>query len=158
MTKAKAIEEAIKSLADANGGRVTPAMVVDAARNPASVLHDQFDWNDASAAEKNRLDTARTLIRSVKVIVKNETMVLATPLALRDVTVDPGQQGYILTANLLNDEEAARLTILRYFTQAQGAMNKAREVAAALGRADDIDKLLAGLAQVRAQHEAVPPA
>lgn len=51
-------------------GRLTPALLVDAARDEASPLHDRFEWNDKAAAEAHRLDQARRLIRSVRVVYK----------------------------------------------------------------------------------------
>lgn len=38
-----------------NDGRLTPAEVLEEARNPESPLHDQFTWDDTEAAEKYRL-------------------------------------------------------------------------------------------------------
>ena len=52
----------------AAGGDLTPSAVVDAARNPASAMHSLFDWDDAVAAEKWRLEQARSVIRHIHVI------------------------------------------------------------------------------------------
>jgi hypothetical protein len=46
-------------------GLIKPQAVVDAARDPASPLHGLFEWDDAAAAKKQRLATARQIIRSV---------------------------------------------------------------------------------------------
>lgn len=43
-------------------GKVEPADVVEAARDPASPIHVAFDWNDATAAEKYRVQQARRYI------------------------------------------------------------------------------------------------
>ena len=48
-------------------GKLTPALVVDAARSPKHPLHARFDWNDKTAAQKYRLVQAAELIRSVKI-------------------------------------------------------------------------------------------
>jgi hypothetical protein len=48
-------------------GALTPAIVVDAARNKKSPLHDQFEWDDTVAAEKYRRDQAHRLIQKCKV-------------------------------------------------------------------------------------------
>lgn len=50
-------------------GRLTPATVVAEASNPQHPLHKEFDWDDASAARKHRLEHAARLIRLVKVKV-----------------------------------------------------------------------------------------
>lgn len=48
-------------------GHITPVDVVDAARDPASPLHDHFEWEDGLAAEQWRIAQARTLISAVRV-------------------------------------------------------------------------------------------
>jgi hypothetical protein len=47
---------------------LTPALVVDAARDPVHPLHSQFEWDDSIAGEKYRQTQARQLIRSVRVV------------------------------------------------------------------------------------------
>lgn len=49
----------------AQGVELTPQAVVERASNRASPLHKFFDWNDESAATKQRISYARYLIRSV---------------------------------------------------------------------------------------------
>lgn len=47
----------------AKDGLYHPQTIVDWAQtHPQSALHDEFDWDDASAARTQRLDTARRLI------------------------------------------------------------------------------------------------
>ncbi len=48
-------------------GELKPKNVVEAARNKRHVLHKHFEWDDGLAAEKYRLDQARTIIRIVRV-------------------------------------------------------------------------------------------
>jgi hypothetical protein len=62
------IGEALMAIATENGGRLTPAATVEAARAPEHVLHRHFEWQDRLAAEAYRLDQARTLIRVIRVI------------------------------------------------------------------------------------------
>jgi hypothetical protein len=51
-------------------GRLTPAHVVDAARPADHPLHERFEWDNAVAGEAYRLDQARRLIRSVRVVYR----------------------------------------------------------------------------------------
>lgn len=51
-------------------GKLTPKLVLDTARDPEHPLHSHFEWRDDVAAEKYRLDQARELIRSVRVVYK----------------------------------------------------------------------------------------
>ncbi len=48
-------------------GRLTPAIVVDAARPENHPLHGKFEWDDSIAAELHRRAQAAELIRSVRV-------------------------------------------------------------------------------------------
>jgi hypothetical protein len=60
------IGEALAALAG-KAGELTPKAVVESARNPRSIFHRHFEWDNLIAAEAYRLDQARTLIRSVRV-------------------------------------------------------------------------------------------
>ncbi len=53
----------------ANGDRLEAKQVVVEARPPGAPLHDMFTWDDSEAAEQFRLREARTLIRSVRILV-----------------------------------------------------------------------------------------
>lgn len=56
------IEQELLALTD-DEGFIKPRVVVDWAReNPSSELHGRFEWDDAKAAEKYRVDQARQLI------------------------------------------------------------------------------------------------
>lgn len=44
-------------------GTLTPALVVDLARDPDHPLHSRFEWDDSVAAEKWRLEQAGQLLR-----------------------------------------------------------------------------------------------
>ena len=62
------IGEALEVIRLANAGELHPRAVVEDARPPESPLHPHFEWNDAKAAEAHRLDQARALIRSIRVV------------------------------------------------------------------------------------------
>lgn len=59
------IGEALAALAAQNKGELTPPAVVEAARDKKHILHRHFEWDDAEAANRYRLDQARGLIRSI---------------------------------------------------------------------------------------------
>ena len=48
-------------------GKLTPRLVVAAARPKNSALHSRFEWDDKVAGEKYRESQAADLIRSVKI-------------------------------------------------------------------------------------------
>lgn len=47
---------------NADDGKLHAAAIVEFARDPSTALHKRFDWNDASAASKYRIEQARQLI------------------------------------------------------------------------------------------------
>lgn len=60
--------EILSKLADR--GKLTPENVLAEARKESSPLHDHFQWDDADAAEKWRLDQASRLIRTFTITVE----------------------------------------------------------------------------------------
>jgi len=46
-------------------GALTPKHVVDESRPGAAALHEHFDWNDETAAEKFRVVQARDILRGI---------------------------------------------------------------------------------------------
>jgi len=67
-----------------SNGRLLPEDVIDAARNPNSVLHNYFTWDDSEAAHQFRLQEARALIKKVKVdLVRVDNAVVRVPSFIR---------------------------------------------------------------------------
>ena len=62
------IGEALDAIRVERGGQLHPQDVVAGARDPKSLLHRCFEWDDRKAAEAHRMDQARALIRSIRVI------------------------------------------------------------------------------------------
>lgn len=60
---------------------LTPDVVVQDARRRQSPLHGAFEWDDAAAAHQHRLETARSLIRSVSITFQGD--VDTTPKVVR---------------------------------------------------------------------------
>lgn len=54
-------------------GRLTPAIVVDVARDPAHPLHPRLEWDDAVAGHAYRIDQAHRLIQSVTITYREPT-------------------------------------------------------------------------------------
>lgn len=47
-------------------GKLTPALVVQTARDPEHPLHERFEWDDSVAAEKWRLEQGHQLITTCR--------------------------------------------------------------------------------------------
>lgn len=68
------LQKALKALELEKGtGMLTPQEVLDEARNPSSVLHDSFEWDDKVGGEKYRLMQARVLLNNVRVEFMGES-------------------------------------------------------------------------------------
>ena len=84
-------------------GLLLPQEVLDESRHPDHPLHQNFEWDDSSAAEKYRLDQARALIRCV--ILENENGDRAPAyISLFDDRQNDGG-GYRATEDVLDSEE-----------------------------------------------------
>jgi hypothetical protein len=57
----------------AQTGAITPANVLDDARDEDTDLHPFFEWNDDKAAEDWRKQQARSLIGSISVVIEDAT-------------------------------------------------------------------------------------
>jgi hypothetical protein len=132
---------------EARHGSLTASLVVEEARNPRHVLHTQFDWDDKRAASKHRLDTARALIASVRVIVVIED---------RNISVvgfvhNPASvgQGYIALSSLAQNRENAQSAILVELERIIGAIQRARSIAEGLGLSEFLETALQATLKAR---------
>jgi|694.fasta_scaffold121518_1 hypothetical protein len=77
-------------------GTIAPERIVDHAREPESVLHGYFTWDDSTAAEAFRVQQARHLLRSI-VVVQAEGVNVKAPVrafvALRPAADDAVEDG-----------------------------------------------------------------
>ena len=71
---AQKVGEAIERLQKGQNDPLEPSTVVNAARDPASVMHPHFQWDDAIAAEAFREDQARDLVRSLTVDISRSNL------------------------------------------------------------------------------------
>lgn len=155
MSASEALQQLI-AMADAAGGVIAPEAVVEAARDPASPLHGAFDWDDASAAHEHRIETARKLIRSVKVEVKHHQYTYAGPAYLRQPNDRSGS--YVSVSRLRTDTDAARETVVLEFRRAAMALQRARIVAVLLGLDEEVEGLIGKLDQALSLAERHPQA
>lgn len=138
--KQKAIADALAAIAERNDGTLTPEDVLTEAADANSILHDQFTWDADKAAHSWRLEQARTLIRSVKIVVKLETTQIRTVAYVRDPDAEPDEQGYVSTVSLAGDR--ARSAVIAEFQRAGASMRRAKEIATALGLEKEVDVII----------------
>ncbi len=63
---------------------ITPNLIVEVAKNPNSILHGYFEWDDLKAGHSFRLQQARHLITSVKVNIITDTKMISAVSYVRD--------------------------------------------------------------------------
>lgn len=81
----EAIREELESLVV--DGSLEPQRVVDAARNPNSSMHGQFNWDDTEAAHQYRISQARALIKRVKVnVIRGDDTVVRVSSYIRSAS------------------------------------------------------------------------
>jgi hypothetical protein len=66
------LRDHLQSIYDAHQ-KLTPALLVDEARDEAHPLHDRFEWDDGVAGESWRRQQAHELIRSVRIVYRKAT-------------------------------------------------------------------------------------
>ena len=140
----------------ANAGVLTPEAVVQDAKSKASPLHSHFTWDVKKAAQKCWLEEARTLIRTVRVKVVMETIVIRAPYYVRDPTAKDGAQGYVSVKTLRTDADRGREALCNEFARVRDVLNRAKDLAAALGAAEDVDRLLDQVVDLRRRFDAPP--
>jgi hypothetical protein len=147
MVRAEVIAR-LKWLQDERGG-LDPRAVVEDAKDPGSPLHGCFEWDAEKAAENYWLIQARNLIRSVRLVVSEERINLKTIAYVRDPEKAADESGYISTTHVRTDKERSRQVLTQELLRAESAMERAYDVADALGLGEDVNSLLAQIRGIR---------
>lgn len=67
--KTESLRAALYAIAESHAGLINPHVVVDAARDPLSPLHAEFEWDDSEAADLYRLAQAGALVRRMRLTI-----------------------------------------------------------------------------------------
>ena len=133
------VENSIRALENENG-RLTPEGVLGSARDPGSPIHGEFEWDDAKAGHAHRLDQARSLIRSVKIVITFKKSTIAAPYYVRDPEVPKNEQGYVALDQIQKEPDNAIAMVNYEFSQAHSHLTRAEEIAEALGMRAEVSK------------------
>ena len=133
--KADAQEAAAVCEKLANEGNLTARSLVDVSRPEDAPLHDEFDWNDTTAAESWREHQARRIIGSLEIIVEEKEPVRAF---FSVVTHEP--QYTHINAILRSEDETERLLRMAY-RELQAFQRKYSRLEALRGVFEAIGKL-----------------
>lgn len=110
-TKTDLYRVELEAIAKRRKGTLLPEDVVETARDPESVLHERFEWNDQIAGHKYRLEQARALIR----IYVTNVDAPEGPVQVRELVNIRGQRGYLPIDKVMSNEDlrAAYLKAVR---------------------------------------------
>ena len=93
----------LERLAQQNDGLLMVEDVLEEARDPQSILHKHFQWDNDKAAEAYRKQQARQLIQKVTVTIEKAPDVHIR--AFVSLSTDQYEKGgYRMTANVLSDD------------------------------------------------------
>lgn len=90
--------------------------VVTAARNPDSVLHPHFEWDDAAAADEHRKGQARELVRSLTIDVSRSNLESRPVRAFVNVETG-GERGYVQTVTAMSSTELRKQVLEKAFAE-----------------------------------------
>lgn len=103
------VGETINELSATYGGRITPRIVVEAARPQESPLHNCFEWDDARAAELYRDDQARHVLSSIRLVRREDGRkdpeILHAFVSLSENVDGQEARAYVPLARVLADDE-----------------------------------------------------
>jgi hypothetical protein len=143
----------IKSLADADG-YIEPQTVIDEARKPRSLLHDDFDWDVDSAAHAHWIDTARRLIRFVKLEIVVQSRTISSVYYVKDPDRPARSKRYIDLTVAAQQRNLAHQILLDEMSRITSAVRRAQQVATVLGLRAQLDALLMDVEELVAEAEA----
>jgi hypothetical protein len=145
------IKEALRIAARAPAGADTAEAVVAAAKNPRSVLHRAFDWNDAREAHRHRLIIAREILREAHEIVVHRRRQVQVVTLISNPRVP---RNYVLTSAVAKNAELKRLSIGMELRQLGGDLERLvgllvrYELPAAADRVEQMQALLDEIMQI----------
>lgn len=147
------VAEKLAELANKNGGRLTPNVVLEEAKDRDSVLHSLFEWDDTLAAHQHRIYQARQIITSVRVVITTENRKISTVYYVRDPEAEPTEQGYVSIDRLKTDKDLAKESIVMEFSRASSYLQRAKAHAQALNMNDEIDALIENINEFKRRLE-----
>jgi hypothetical protein len=132
-------------------GRITPQAVWRAARDPKHILHREFPWDVRKAAEICWNEIAQRLIRECKITVTISEIRKILPCYVSDPRTN--ESSYIATTLVARREELAEAVLLDEVSRIEGAVNRARDLAAAFNLVSEFERLLEDVVLIKEKIE-----
>ena len=127
-------------------GIVTTQAVIADAEDPQSPLHPFFEWDNDVAADSWRIEQARRLIRSVRLVIHERSLAVRSVAYIKD---PDSQSGYVSTLMLRTDRERARRALFAELERAHSAMTRAYDVAESVGVSNEVESIRAQIMGVK---------
>jgi hypothetical protein len=115
---AQVVGETLDQLREANGGTVTPDLVLAAAADVANPLNPFFEWGDDEAARQFRLQQARGLLRSVVVRYRSNSGEPLTVRAFVSIKMEDGPR-YTTSVAAMSDADQRAQVIRKAWNELQ---------------------------------------
>ena len=137
---AKAALKEIEALNKRHGGYAPDGSLVEHARSPKSVLHNDFEWDDSVAGNKYRLNTEKKIKRSLVVVTDGLNNGQSEPTEIRlfqRAKIECGgkpQRIWLNTFDMLKDPEGRQQLVdnakkeLEAFTNKYKALSELSDV------------------------------
>lgn len=148
----QAVGERLQHLEQRHNSRLTPAVVINDARSPSSILHECFEWDDARAGEQYRLAQARALIHSIRVVTigpEGDTRSARVYVNLLDPT--GGGQSYRPVTAIIRDDDLRQQALSQASRDMRTFIARYQEIAELVNAAQDVIDLIEDL-------QSAPPA
>jgi hypothetical protein len=141
------VHDYLKDMADSN--RLSARNVVDEARNKKNALHAYFEWDDAKAADRHRLDQARRLISSFEIVMVRNEKSYRVQEFVESTRKPEDKQGYVSLDSIVDDRQAARDFIEREMQLAENYVAKCVDFAAVLDLTKRVEGLIEDIQDLR---------
>jgi hypothetical protein len=152
LNKTKLVE--LEKIREANGGLLTRPAVEKAARDPRHPFHSQFEWDDSIAGYEYRLIQAGELIRSVTVVRIEEERTFQTVFYVHDPRQGTHEAGSVPLTELQRNQADAHDCLDYELSRIEGAIIRARGMAAVLGLESYFEEMLKQIALIRRRKRA----
>jgi hypothetical protein len=119
--------EVLEAIREEHDGEIPPEAIVEASEPEEAPLHNEFEWDDAKAGKKYRLDQARYIVRSIEVVRVEMPDIQsrayeATYASTEEIDLQP-RKVYRTTEDILADP-IARAELLQQFLQDIDALKR----------------------------------
>lgn len=142
------LRAALEAVSSANGGQLTPQLVVEAASEPSNPMYGEFEWDDATAANDHRCAVARSLIRQLHYVAYDST---PTPIDVPAYIHTPGErnQSYTSVADIVNDFDQKKRALVHELAACEGYIRRAQKLADVFEMRDWFDNALNEVVNLR---------